>query len=272
MKIGIIGCGYVGKAAALLWKKLEHQISATTRNPDRIPLLKSVADQIFLLNSRNFTHFIENQEVILISVAPDPTSDYRSTYLETAKQIAQEIKNGSSVRQILYTGSTSVYGDHGGGWVDENTPAQPIQEMGKILLETEQLLLGCSSKNLNICILRLGEIYGPGREIENRLRKMQGQSFSGTGNSFTNLIHLTDIVNALNFALEKHLQGIYNLCSDFHKCRKEFYEKLCSKEKLPPIQWDPNRSNPHQGNRRVSNQKIKNEGFFFTHPEYHNGD
>jgi hypothetical protein len=64
------------------------------------------------------------------------------------------------------------------------------------------------------------------------------------------------------------LNGIYNLCNDFHIPRKPFYERLCQKRQIPPIQWDPTLTSLHQGNRRVSNQKIKTAGFAFTHPDY----
>jgi nucleoside-diphosphate-sugar epimerase len=268
MKIGILGCGYVGQAAAVLWKKEGHGITATTRKIERLSLLKSVANEVCLLTKQSFLSFIEQQEALLISVAPDSLSDYTSTYLETARQVAAHISCAPKVRQILYTSSTSVYGNHGGAWVDEDAPIHCLDENRKILYETEQILLNLSSQNLRVCILRLGEIYGPGREIEERLRRMQHQPFAGNGESYTNLIHLDDIVNALHFALAHQLQGIYNLCSDFHIPRKEFYQKVCQKENLPAIQWDPTRKSFHSGNRRVSNQKIKNAGFTFKHSYY----
>jgi nucleoside-diphosphate-sugar epimerase len=267
VKIGIVGCGYVGQAAALYWKQKGHHIAVTTRQPERVAFLQSLADSVTVLNSGALETFVSQQEALLISVAPDRFSDYASTYLHTAKQIAEQARD-SDLKHLFYTSSTSIYGDYGGAWIDEITPLKHDHENGKILSETEQVLLGCTSKDLKVCILRLGEIYGPGREIENRLRRMQNQSFAGTGHSYTNLVHLTDIVMALDFALQHNLNGIYNLCNDFHIPRNLFYEKLCQKEQIPPIKWDHERSNFHQGNKRVSNQKIKNVGFSFTHPNY----
>lgn len=268
MKIGIIGCGYVGQGMALHWKQQGHQVAVTTRRSERIPYLQSFADHVHLLGEQSLHSFVEQQELLLMSMAPDASSDYASTYLQTARQVAKQAHQTPSLQQILYTGSASVYGDHQGAWVDENTPIACTHENAKILYETEQILLECSSKNLKVCIFRLGEIYGPGREIEQRLKRMQHQPFAGTGQSYTNLIHLADILNALNFALEHRLQGLYNLCSDFHVTRKQFYDQICQREKFPPIQWDAQRINVHGGNRCVSNQKIKNSGFTFTYPLY----
>jgi nucleoside-diphosphate-sugar epimerase len=98
--------------------------------------------------------------------------------------------------------------------------------------------------------------------------RRSGQPFPGTGESYTNLIHLDDIVAALNFALEHRLEGIYHLCNDFHVPRKTFYSTICREMNLPPIQWDPSRENRHSGNKRASNKKLKDEGFVFSHPTW----
>lgn len=260
MRIGIIGCGYVGQAAALYWKQKEHTVSVTTRRPERISLLQSLVDNVYLLTNPSLKEFILQQEALLISVAPDTQDDYHSTYLHTASEVAQ---HGAHLQTVLYTSSTSVYGEQEGSWVDETLFLQPAQIKDAILHQTEQVLL----ENLQACILRLGEIYGPGRDIGKRLRRMQ-QPFAGTGESYTNLIHLNDVVNALDFALNYNLKGIFNLCNDFHIPRRDFYEQICQQEMLPPVQWDPSKMSTHAGNKRVSNQKIKSQGFVFSHPMY----
>jgi len=268
MRIGILGCGYVGEAAALHWTKGGHVLSATTRTQNRIPYLSHFIDHVYLLESLSLAHFLSELDILLISVAPDKASDYASAYLRTAQNVAKELLICPNLKQILYTSSLSVYGDHEGQWIDETALAIPSNENTKILLETEKTLMEIARSNLKVCILRLGEIYGPGREIENRLRRMLHQPFPGDGSSFTNLIHLEDIVGALDFALKHQLQGIYNLCSDEHIPRKQFYEQICRRENLPQVQWDSTRTGAHQGRRRVLSQKLKKEGFVFLHPYY----
>lgn len=265
MKIGIIGCGYVGQAAALQWKKTAgHEISATTRSVEKMSHLQTIVDHVYLLNaSHPLQTFIEQQEVLLIAVAPGGTSDYIATYLETAKSVAEAVERAPHLQQIIYTSSTSVYGDHQGAWVNEMTPLIPANENGWILAETEKILLGCASECRKACVFRLGEIYGPGREIAQRLRRMQGRVFAGMGEAYTNLIHLEEIVRASDFALTHRLSGLYNLCEDYHLPRRELYDKLCREEGLPAIQWDPSQVNPHAGNKRVSNEKLKEAGFDF---------
>jgi nucleoside-diphosphate-sugar epimerase len=267
MRIGIIGCGYVGMKAAAFCNHLGHDVSVTTRKAEKIESLSAVAQHVCLLNDYSFDGFIQNQEILLVCVAPGPGEDYRSTYLDTAHKISEALHHAPSLKQIIYTSSTSVYGDLNGDWVDETGCCIPENESGNILLQTEQTLLGCRSPGVKVCIFRLGEIFGPGRRIVDRLKKMVNTALPGNGEAYTNLIHIEDIVGAIDFALIHQLEGIYNLCNDVHLQRKEFYNQLCRQHHLPLFSWDPSLPRLHSGNKRVSNNKLKLAGFQFTHPD-----
>lgn len=257
MKIGIIGCGYVGKAAALHWKSAGHEVIVTTRSLQRAYELRPIADLVYIL-SDDWHDLIKKLDVVLLSVAPDAKSDYIQTYLRTTEALIQAVPN-SNLQQIIYTSSTSVYGDHQGAWVDENSPLKPSNTNAQILVAAEQTLLNLRTA---VCIFRLGEIYGPNRSYEEKLRQNQGKVFPGTGENYMNRIHINDIVAALDLAVEKKLEGIYNLCDDMHMKRKEFYEKICESEQLPNVQWSPSVVSPHAGNKKVSNDKLKSFGWF----------
>lgn len=257
MKIGIIGCGYVGKAAAAHLIEHHHEVYAATRKTERIGELQKITPHVILLDSLSFRALLEKVDALLISVAPDPGTSYRSTYLEVVEKVTEEALFFPHLQQIIYTGSTSVYGDHHGEWVDEESVLRPMNENGLILCETEQKLLQAAHEHLKVCILRLGEIYGPGREIEKRLIERQNRPFPGTGNNYTNLSELSEITNGITFAVKSQLNGIYNLCNDIHLPRKEFYSLICKDYGITPVKWDPTLPSPHGGNRRVSNRKMK---------------
>jgi len=267
-KVGILGCGYVGKAAAQHLKQLGYTVSVTTRKAGRLAELQPYADHIYLIQAdADYLDFIKNQQILIVSVAPGATGDYRSTYLGTAELIASHLSQATQLQQIIYTSSTSIYGDHNGEWVQENSPLYPSNAQQLILIDTEKALLNCAWSNIKICIYRLGEILGPGRSIENRLKQSTGKVFAGNGNAYTNLIYVDDIVKAIELAINKQLDGIFNLCNDLHLPRKLLYERLCQKLGLPPVQWDESLTSPHGGNKRISNKKIKNLDFsFFNFP------
>jgi len=84
----------------------------------------------------------------------------------------------------------------------------------------------------------------------------------GAGNEPTNNIHLDDIVAAIAFCLDHSLKGIYHLVDDDHPIRKELYSSLCQLINLPSPVWNLDPSETTKG-YKVSNQKIKEEGFRF---------
>ena len=259
MKIGILGCGYVGRAAALQWKELGHTVTVSTRHKDKIPELKEVSDKVVLIES-SLKPLLEGQDALLFSTAPDSADAYKSAYLDNALAIQSLAPEYPDLKQLLYTSSTSVYGDHQGAWVTEDTPLHSYHERIEILIKTEQTLLDLRTLNRNVCILRLGEIIGPGRELAHRLRERIGKSFPGTGQNFTNFSHLNTIVKGLTFALDKHLDGVYNLCEDIHIPRKDLYEGISQELGLPVPIWDPSQFSHHHGNKKVSSDKIKASG------------
>jgi nucleoside-diphosphate-sugar epimerase len=116
------------------------------------------------------------------------------------------------------------------------------------------------------CILRCAEIYGPGRELSKRVKQFGGHTLPGSGSNYTNMIHKADCAAALDYALRHHLEGIYNLSDDEHPTRKELYDTVAHRFKFPHVLWDPTHPSLHTGNKRVSNHKIKAEGFAFLHP------
>lgn len=252
MKILILGAGYVGKAAAVAWKAKGHTLTLTTRFPQRIAELSPFADRVMLVE--HLPEALFGQDVVLLSVAPDSTeeTDYERTYLETAKTLLRHLD--PRTRQILYTSSCSVYGEHGGALVDEASPLKPPSRKESILIETENLLHKAPCK---VCILRLGEIIGPGRRIVDRLHALNGRPLAGTGENITNLSPIEDIVQALARAVDGQWEGIFNICSDLHIPRRALYEQLCQEEGLPPVIWDASRPPSHAGNKTVSNAKYK---------------
>lgn len=144
LNIGIIGCGYVGTAVAERWREFGHSITATTTRRDRIPELERVAQQVVVLkgnDSEALASMVQNQDVLLLSVAAPRGGDYQESYLETAKTLLPVLQQAPRVQQLIYTSSSSVYGDHQGAWVDETTPVTPGNPNARVLAQTEEVLL-----------------------------------------------------------------------------------------------------------------------------------
>ncbi len=254
MKVLIIGCGYVGKALAALWLSKGCFVGATTRDPLKTEELSSHVSKTHVLTSPNdIQKLISEYDTILFSVAADNRDAYQNTYLENANLIQEALAKTSDKKQIIYTSSTSVYGDHSGSWVDEAS-----ELLGnEILINTEKVLLSCRDCGHKVCVFRLGEITGPERELLDRLRRMQGIVFPGDGLSYTNFSPLDLIVAGIERAVEQGLSGVFNLCNNVHVLRKNLYDELCEKHGLKKIVWDPEKSSTHAGNKRVNSNKYE---------------
>ena len=271
MNVAIIGCGYVGKAIAHHWRQeLGLNVTATTTTPERVASLEDVAQRVVVLKGDDpaaLLSVLQDQEVVLLSVGAKGADVYQQTYLHTAQTLVSVLKQASTVRQVIYTGSYAVYGDRGGAWVDESSPVAPANSNGQILAQTEQVLLSASRDNLNVCILRLGGIYGPGRELVKIFGRVAGKILPGDGSDTTNWIHLDDIVATIEFARSNRLQGIYNLVDDAHLTRYELLEMVCQHYYLSKVIWDSSSNSDRPYNARVKNQKIKDAGYQLIHPQ-----
>ena len=270
MKVAIVGCGYVGTATAKhLRGKSDYTVTATTTTPERVAELEAIVYQVVVLKGNDLdgmTAVLQEQDAVLLCVGAANSYTYQESYLDTAKTLVSVLQQTPTVKQVIYTGTYSVYGDRKGEQVNEESPVAPANPNGEILAETERLLLAASSPNLKVCILRLGGIYGPGRELVKIFGGWAGSTRPGAGEDATNWVHRDDIVGGLTFALENRLQGIYNLVGDVSLSSGELLDRIFETNNLPKAFWDGSPSvRPY--NARVSNLKIKAAGYQFVHPE-----
>ncbi len=268
MNIVIIGCGYIGSEIAAIWKRKGHTVTATTRDPDKVDELSRAAQKVVIIKGNDedeLIPLIAENDLILVTVAADSAEHYESAYLNTAQIFRHLALEMDLPRTLIYTSSTSVYGDHHGQWVDETSELLAKSEQGKVLIEAEKHYLSLEELGWNVCLLRLSEIYGPGRELSKRVKNMEGRILPGGGEQYTNMIHKIDAAHAIDYAQRHHLEGIYNLSDDVHPTRKELYDSISEKFQYQFVKWDPTHLPLHTGNKRISTHKIKAEGFAFRH-------
>jgi nucleoside-diphosphate-sugar epimerase len=270
MKVAIVGCGYVGtRVAKNLRGKSDYTVTATTTTPQRVSELEGVAQRVAVLDGKDkdgMAAMLQEQDAVLLCVGARNPHTYQESYLDTAKTLVSVLKETPNVGQVIYTGTYSVYGDRQGKLVNEDSPIAPANPNSQILAETEQILLAASSPNLKVAILRLGGIYGPGRELIKIFRGWAGNTRPGTGEDATNWVHVDDIVGGMIFTLENRLQGIYNLVGDVSLSSRELLDRTFETHNLPQVSWDGS-PNMRPYNARVSNLKIKDAGYQFIHPE-----
>lgn len=253
MKGIVIGAGYVGRTCLPLWPEM----IATTTSEKKLEELTAFtphAEVVKGSDHEKLKQLLDQCDFAIVSVAPKDRTKYSETYLETANTLAHILKERTRPFYLLYTSSTSVYGDHNGSRVDESSPCHPESENGKILVATEQCYLNIP--NIDVCILRLGGINGPGRDLETRAEHFSGKTLTGRDIP-TNNSPLPLITQGIKWCIDHRLIGVFNLVESEHPTRGELYGSLLEKLNMPKPAW----VTPHAGGACVNNRKILETGF-----------
>lgn len=258
-RIAILGCGYVGSALAKALTEKGQDVVATTTTPARLSELWALGAKPFVVElsevARLHKMLSDRQTVFLTVGAGRGKRDYREVYLNGVNYVFEAV-DGTDVTRIIYTSSTSVYGQNNGGWVDERSPTEPTSENGRVLLLAERALLsGAAQRGMTATVLRLGGIYGPGRDPAERISR-HADSDRADGDVYVNLIHLDDIVTAAIRLLEVSYHGILNLVDDQPTRRRDYYDQLIAAADLAPIRWVSGDA-PNVCGKKVCNDLLK---------------
>jgi len=263
----IAGCGYVGQAAGDLFHAGGWGVEGWTHSAKSAASLSAkpypvyrvdIADQAQIRAQAPAAGF--DAVIHCASSGGGGVEAYRQIYLNGARNLLNRF--GGS--QLLFTGSTSVYAQCDGSWVTEKSETKPAREEGRILLETENLVLGNGG-----IVARLGGIYGPGRSA------LLTKFLSGTAmidpenDRFINQVHRDDIAAALFLLLNRPslAREIYNVVEDQPILQSECYRWLAEKMNRPVPPIGKAKGQPKRGasNKRVSNAKLRRLGWV---PQY----
>jgi nucleoside-diphosphate-sugar epimerase len=122
----------------------------------------------------------------------DPVA-YRALFVDGLKSLLS-VLDAAALRRVVFVSSSAVYGDHGGDWIDEDTPPAPPGFNGEVLLEAERWL---ASQPVPSVVLRLAGLYGPGRlQLIERLRQGRVQVPCDRPH-WANRIHVDDAAAAI---------------------------------------------------------------------------
>ena len=209
-------------------------------------------------------------KVIVVTLVPngEGAEGYRRGYIEPLQALINHVQQWQIKPLIIFASSTGVYHQTQGESVDEDSATEPTGYSGTCMLEAEQLLM---SSSLSHCIVRLGGIYGPGRDFLIR----QVEAGKGGGPDFTNRIHQEDAGRCLGFLVEQYLAdkalpGLLLACDNepvpSQQVRVFIAERLqVDKDSLKPS------SSGRGGNKRCMNARLMSLGFTLNYPTYREG-
>src|SRR5207253_4862883 len=110
---------------------------------------------------------------------------------------------------------TGVYGDRGGGWVDETTELRPTGVRGRRRVAAEAGWLALWHRcGVPVHVFRLAGIYGPGRSPFDALHAGTAKRIDKPGQVFSR-IHVDDLAGVLVASIARPRPGaLYNVCDD----------------------------------------------------------
>jgi len=275
-RLFIFGLGYSGLEIAKLAKAAGWTVAGTVRDADKARQFSAEGLETHLFDGTAALPraAVGDASHILCTIAPGSTGD---PALRTCGTLLRE------ARWLGYLSTTGVYGDHGGGWVDETMLVRPSQARSIDRLAAERAWQAAGLEaGAAVDVFRLPGIYGPGRSAIDQVKAGTARRIDKPGQVFSR-IHVEDIAATVLAAMAHRSPGaIYNVADDLPAPNSDVIAYACELLALPVpslIPW--NQAAPmmsamarsfYAENRRVRNHRIKQElGVALRYPTYREG-
>src|SRR5690606_381872 len=114
MKIGIIGCGWLGFPLAKVLIEKGHNVYGTTTSPEKLQTLsqRDIETALITINETgiegDIQSFLKPLDVLIINIPPRLRGENRENYVSKIEHLVQEIEK-SPVEKVLFIGSTAIY-------------------------------------------------------------------------------------------------------------------------------------------------------------------
>ena len=222
-KISILGCGWLGLPLAKSLLKKGFYVKGTTTSTEKMTVLEQANIDAFLISLHSdsivgdIETFLNDSEILIIDIPPKLRGINNESFVDKIKTLLTYIEK-SSVKNVLFVSSTSVYADENRIITEETTP-NPDTESGKQLLQSEQFLQ--QNTKFKTTILRFGGLIGEDRHPIHSLSKKDNVE---NPDAAINLIHQEDCIGIIEKIIEKKSWNeTYNAVTPFHPSRETYY-------------------------------------------------
>lgn len=268
MRILIAGCGRLGSAVGAKLVAAGHQVYGLKRDPSGMPAsISAIAADLLGSGLERAVPDAIDAVVYALTPAQRSESAYRGAYVDGLSNLLALPALTDPAIHWLFVSSTAVYGDAGGGEVSEATVPAPARFNGRVLVEAEQLLLGARPQ---AAVVRLGGIYGPGREYFINQLRSGALRVSRDHAQYGNRIHAEDAARMLALISAARRVGVYNGVDTLPSPDAEVADWLAARLDLPPA---PARDGGEAAreNRAIISLRRRELPFYHRYADYRAG-
>jgi len=262
LRLFCFGLGYSARALAAQLSRQGWRIAGTCRGDEAE--LESLGYEIHGFDGSapldNPRAALTGTTHILSSVPPSPAGD------PVLSLHAADIEAIESLEWVGYLSTTGVYGDRGGGEVDEDSELRPTGDRGRRRVAAETGWRGLET-DAAVQLFRLAGIYGPGRSALDTVRRGQARRIVKPDQVFSR-IHVDDIANVLRASIAMPNAGAaYNVCDDEAAAPQDVIAYACGLLGVVPppeiafedAELSDMAKSFYRDNKRVSNGRIKKD-------------
>jgi nucleoside-diphosphate-sugar epimerase len=277
-----LGLGYCAEHYVAQYGTRFARVVGTTRTPERAEDLSArlpkVDTEVFdgATVSPSLRAAASAADALLISAAPDEHGD------PVLRALGDALAASTRLRTIVLLSTVGVYGDRAGGWVDETAALEPVHERSRPRVAAEQAWQALGRRRgAAVAVLRLSGIYGPGQSALVNVRRGRARNIDKPGQVF-NRIHVADIAQAIDAALARSADGVFNVTDDVPSPPGDpivLAAELLGLPAPPVIPYaeaaktmSPLAASFYAENRRVRNDRLKQVlGVRLRYPSYREG-
>lgn len=269
------GHGYSAQALGRVLIPLGWHVIGTTRDAENLPAITGQGAEAMLWPGSDMSGALARATHLLISAAPDESGD------PVLNALREKIATATDLQWVGYLSTIGVYGNHDGGWVDEDTPLTPATGRGQLRVEAEAAWQALAAETgMPLHIFRLAGIYGPGRGPFAKVRRGTARRIVKKNQLFSR-IHVEDIAQVLLASINRPDPGrIYNVCDDNPAPPQDViaYAAQLLGLPVPPAEdfetaeMTPMARSFYAESKSVRNSRIKEElGVALRYPTYREG-
>lgn len=252
-QISIIGCGWLGLPLATHFIKMHYTIKGSTTSHQKLNTLKNhgvIPYKIDLSTSKiegDICEFLKGSDTLIINIPPGLRKHPHKNHVAEINILLKAI-DSSSIKQVLYVSSTSVFED------SISIPVFQLEDQPKPNTTNQLITIETLLKNnpkFKTTVVRFGGLFA---EDRHPARFLSGKTNVKNPEAPINLIHRADCINMISKIITSNFWNkTLNLAYPFHPTKATYYTNFCKSKNIPIPKYDT--TNPSKG-KYIDSSKV----------------